>query len=63
MFLSDTWHSKDAYGVAALTGIFPFFVPFAQAFAAVLTAALTGSLYYVAASPRDPTYVVAQVPP
>lgn len=63
VFLSDTWHSKDTYGIAALTGVFPFFVPFAQAFAAVLTAALTGSLYYVAASPRDPTYVVAQVPP
>ncbi|KAH9302419.1 hypothetical protein KI387_014002, partial [Taxus chinensis] len=50
------------YRVAVQTGIFPFFVPFAQAFAAVLTAALTGSLYYVAASPQDPTYVVAQVP-
>lgn len=62
VFLSDTWHSQDTYGIAALTGIFPFFVPFAQVFAAVLTAALTGSLYYVAASPRDPTYVVAQVP-
>ncbi|KAJ1414591.1 hypothetical protein SESBI_18842 [Sesbania bispinosa] len=32
-----------------------------QAFAAVLTAVLTGSLYYVAASPKDPTYVVAPV--
>lgn len=30
----------------------PPFVPFAQAFAAVTTAALTGSLYYVAASPK-----------
>lgn len=27
-------------------------MPFAQAFAAVITAALTGSLYYVAASPK-----------
>nr|XP_025691504.1 alcohol dehydrogenase 1 isoform X1 [Arachis hypogaea]XP_025691505.1 alcohol dehydrogenase 1 isoform X1 [Arachis hypogaea]XP_025691507.1 alcohol dehydrogenase 1 isoform X1 [Arachis hypogaea]XP_025691508.1 alcohol dehydrogenase 1 isoform X1 [Arachis hypogaea] len=43
------------------TGILPPFVPFAQAFAAVLTAVLTGSLYYVAASPKDPTYVVAPV--
>jgi hypothetical protein len=32
------------------TGIFPFFAPFAQAFAAVLTAALTGSMYYVNSS-------------
>lgn len=50
-----------ASGMAALTGILPPFVPFAQAFAAVITAALTGSLYYVAASPKDPTYVVAPV--
>lgn len=34
------------------TGVLPPFVPFAQAFAAVLTAVLTGSLYYVAASPK-----------
>lgn len=34
------------------TGVLPRFVPFAQAFAAVITAALTGSLYYVAASPK-----------
>ncbi|RYR49169.1 hypothetical protein Ahy_A07g035485 [Arachis hypogaea] len=43
------------------TGVLPPFVPFAQAFAAVLTAVLTGSLYYVAASPKDPTYVVAPI--
>ncbi|KAL0296300.1 UNVERIFIED_CONTAM: hypothetical protein Sradi_6682100 [Sesamum radiatum] len=42
-------------------GVLPPFVPFAQAFAAVVTAALTGSLYYMAASPKDPTYVVAPV--
>ncbi|KAI3874072.1 hypothetical protein MKX03_034339 [Papaver bracteatum] len=54
---------KDARGIAALTGVLPPFVPFAQAFAAVITAALTGSLYYVAASPKDPTYVVAPVLP
>jgi len=34
------------------TGVLPPFVPFAQALAAVLTAVLTGSLYYVAASPK-----------
>ncbi|XP_057723459.1 uncharacterized protein LOC130939365 [Arachis stenosperma] len=45
----------------AQTGVLPPFVPFAQAFVAVLTAVLTGSLYYVAASPKDPTYVVAPV--
>ncbi|QHO52854.1 Alcohol dehydrogenase-like [Arachis hypogaea] len=45
----------------AQTGVLPPFVPFAQAFAAVLTAVLTGSLYYVAASPKNPTYVVAPV--
>ncbi|OAY73939.1 hypothetical protein ACMD2_01312 [Ananas comosus] len=32
-----------------------------SAFAAVITAALTGSLYYVATAPKDPTYVVTAV--
>jgi len=62
VFLSDTCQSKDTYGVVSLTGIFPFFAPFAQAFAAVLTAALTGSMYYVNSSRQDPTYVVAPIP-
>ncbi|KAJ0919703.1 hypothetical protein HanRHA438_Chr05g0232651 [Helianthus annuus] len=37
----------NASGMAALTGVLPPYVPFAQAFAAVITAALTltGSLY------------------
>ncbi|KAL0446365.1 UNVERIFIED_CONTAM: hypothetical protein Slati_1764400 [Sesamum latifolium] len=52
---------SDARGMASLAGVLPPFVPFAQAFAAVVTAALTGSLYYMAASPKDPTYVVAPV--
>lgn len=30
----------------------PPFVPFAQTFAAAITAALTGSLYYVATAPK-----------
>jgi hypothetical protein len=34
------------------SGVLPPFVPFAQALAAVLTAILTGSLYYVVASPK-----------
>jgi membrane protease YdiL (CAAX protease family) len=41
------------------TGVIPMFVPFAHLFAAVLTAALTGSMYYVISSPKDPKYVVA----
>ncbi|XP_058104270.1 uncharacterized protein LOC131248182 [Magnolia sinica] len=61
MFLRGTEFMKDAHGIASLSGMLPPFVPFAQAFAAVITAALTGSLYYVAASPKDPTYVVAPV--
>eukprot|EP00262_Sarcandra_glabra_P010191 TRINITY_DN2514_c0_g2_i1.p1 TRINITY_DN2514_c0_g2~~TRINITY_DN2514_c0_g2_i1.p1 ORF type:complete len:371 (-),score=49.39 TRINITY_DN2514_c0_g2_i1:163-1275(-) len=61
MFLRGTEFVKDTRGIASLTGVLPLFVPFAQAFAAVITAALTGSLYYVAASPKDPTYVVAPV--
>ncbi|KAJ9707172.1 hypothetical protein PVL29_002252 [Vitis rotundifolia] len=61
IFLRGTNFVTDARGITALTGVLPPFVPFAQAFAAVITAALTGSLYYVAASPKDPTYVVAPV--
>ncbi|KAM0935427.1 putative Type II CAAX prenyl endopeptidase Rce1 [Dioscorea sansibarensis] len=61
MFLRGADLIKDARGIASLTGMLPLFVPFAQAFAAVITAALTGSLYYVATAPKDPTYVVAPV--
>ncbi|GAA0164980.1 hypothetical protein LIER_20495 [Lithospermum erythrorhizon] len=61
IFLNGTDLVTDARGMASLTGVLPPFVPFAQAFAAVVTAALTGSLYYVAASPKDPTYIVAPV--
>lgn len=61
IFLRGTDFLTDARGMASLTGVLPPFVPFAQAFAAVITAGLTGSLYYVAASPKDPTYVVAPV--
>ncbi|GAV69089.1 Abi domain-containing protein [Cephalotus follicularis] len=61
IFLRGTDLMADARGMASLTGVLPPFVPFAQAFAAVVTAALTGSLYYVAGSPKDPTYIVAPV--
>nr|GFA01780.1 CAAX amino terminal protease [Tanacetum cinerariifolium] len=61
VFLRGTELVTDVSGMAALAGVLPPFVPFAQAFAAVITAALTGSLYYVAASPKDPTYIVAPV--
>ncbi|KAK1305324.1 hypothetical protein QJS10_CPB11g00148 [Acorus calamus] len=61
MFLRGNEFVKGAHGITALTGMLPPFVPFAQAFAAVITAALTGSLYFVATSPKDPTYVVAPV--
>lgn len=61
VFLRGTELVTDVRGMAALAGVLPPFVPFAQAFAAVITAALTGSLYYVAASPKDPTYIVAPV--
>ncbi|KAF7809984.1 CAAX amino terminal protease [Senna tora] len=63
IFLRGSDLIADARGMASLTGVLPPFVPFAQAFAAVLTAVLTGSLYYVAASPKDPTYIVAPVLP
>ncbi|PHU08387.1 hypothetical protein BC332_20247 [Capsicum chinense] len=61
IFLRSTDLVTDTRGMASLTGVLPPYVPFAQAFAAVMTAALTGSLYYMAASPKDPTYVVAPV--
>ncbi|CAL0314356.1 unnamed protein product [Lupinus luteus] len=61
IFLRGSNLITDVQGMASLTGLLPTYVPFAQAFAAVLTAVLTGSLYYVAASPKDPTYVVAPV--
>uniref|UniRef100_A0A0D9VN66 CAAX prenyl protease 2/Lysostaphin resistance protein A-like domain-containing protein n=1 Tax=Leersia perrieri TaxID=77586 RepID=A0A0D9VN66_9ORYZ len=58
IFLRGTELMKDARGIASLSGMVPPFVPFAQTFAAAITAALTGSLYYVATAPKDPTYVV-----
>ncbi|KAL2901428.1 Sporulation-killing factor biosynthesis protein SkfC [Bienertia sinuspersici] len=61
VFLRSSELVADVRGMAAVAGVLPPFVPFAQAFAAVITAALTGSLYYIAASPKDPTYVVAPV--
>ncbi|KAJ4848002.1 hypothetical protein Tsubulata_009330 [Turnera subulata] len=61
MFLRGTSWLGDTRGMACLTGVLPPFVPFAQVFAAAITAALTGSLYYVATSPKDPTYVVAPI--
>ncbi|KAI0500126.1 hypothetical protein KFK09_018335 [Dendrobium nobile] len=61
IFLRSTELLKDARGIASLTGVLPPLFPFAQAFAAAITAALTGSLYYVAAGPKDPAYVVAPV--
>lgn len=61
IFLRGSNLIQDVRGMASLTGVLPPFVPFAQALAAVLTAVLTGSLYYVAASPKDPTYIVAPV--
>ncbi|KAG2326737.1 hypothetical protein Bca4012_035653 [Brassica carinata] len=61
IFLKGTQLMTDSRGMASLTGVLPPFVPFAQAFAAVITATLTGSLYFLAASPKDPTYIVAPV--
>lgn len=61
MFLSDGKISVPSDGIAALTGIFPFFAPFAHGLAAVLTAALTGSILYVTSFPQDPAYVITRV--
>ncbi|KMZ62030.1 hypothetical protein ZOSMA_49G00990 [Zostera marina] len=61
MFIRGTEFVKDARGIVSLTGMLPLFVPFAQGFAAVITATITGSLYYVATAPKDPTYIVSPV--
>ncbi|KAJ8552704.1 hypothetical protein K7X08_020097 [Anisodus acutangulus] len=42
IFLRSTDLAIDVRGMASLTGVLPPYVPFAQAFAAVITAALTG---------------------
>jgi hypothetical protein len=36
----------------------PPLVPFAQTFAAAITAALTGSLYYIATAPKGEIYCI-----
>ncbi|GER49568.1 hypothetical protein STAS_26818 [Striga asiatica] len=61
VFLKSGDLFDDARGMVSLAGLLPPFVPFAQAFAAAITAAFTGSLYYLAASPKDPTFVIAPV--
>ncbi|CAH9101324.1 unnamed protein product [Cuscuta epithymum] len=61
LFMRSTDLVTDTRGLTSLTGVLPPFVPFAQAFAAVLTAALTGYLYYITSSPKDPIYVIAPV--
>ncbi|XP_039853466.1 uncharacterized protein LOC120711868 isoform X2 [Panicum virgatum] len=52
IFLRSTELMKDARGIASLSGIVPPLVPFVQTFAAVITAAHTGSLYYIATAPK-----------
>lgn len=61
VFLSDEKIAGQNDGIAALTGMFPSFAPFAHALAAVLTAALTGSILFITSFPQDPTYVIAPV--
>ncbi|KAH7437834.1 hypothetical protein KP509_05G091300 [Ceratopteris richardii] len=61
MFLSDGKISDPSDGIAALTGMFPLFAPFAHGLAAVMTAALTGSILFVTSFPQDPAYVITRV--
>ncbi|MCO5598946.1 hypothetical protein L7F22_053045 [Adiantum nelumboides] len=61
MFLSDGKFGEPSDGIAALTGVLPFFAPFAHGLAAVLTAALTGSILFVTSFPQDPAYVITRV--
>ncbi|KAK9740966.1 hypothetical protein RND81_03G073500 [Saponaria officinalis] len=58
--LTEGCGRPDAFGIAEqnliygfkLSRVLPPFLPFTQAFKIVITAALTGSLYYIAASPK-----------
>lgn len=59
VFLIDDKMRQPIDGIAALTGVFPSLAPFAHALAAVLTAALTGSVLFITSFPQDPKYVVA----
>lgn len=61
VFLSDDKISGPFGGIAALTGVLPFLAPFANALAAVLTAALTGSILFITSFPQDPAYVITPV--
>lgn len=61
VFLSDEKITNQTEGIAALTGVFPCFAPFAHALAAVLAAALTGSILFITSFPQDPKYVIAPV--
>lgn len=58
--LSSKGVNETTYGIAALTGIIPSFGPCSQAMACVLTAAITGSMFYVISTPKDPKVVVAR---
>eukprot|EP00270_Netrium_digitus_P014515 TRINITY_DN493_c0_g3_i2.p1 TRINITY_DN493_c0_g3~~TRINITY_DN493_c0_g3_i2.p1 ORF type:complete len:421 (+),score=61.44 TRINITY_DN493_c0_g3_i2:308-1570(+) len=49
-----------AIGVSALTSMIHTFSPCAQACAAVLTAAITGSMFYIISTPKDPQIIVAR---
>ncbi|GJN09415.1 hypothetical protein PR202_ga27420 [Eleusine coracana subsp. coracana] len=55
IFLRGTELMKDARGIASLSGMVPPFVPFAQTFAAAITAALTDPTYVVTPAMRSPT--------
>lgn len=59
IFLSDGKSKEPIDGIAALTGVFPSLAPFSQALAAILTAALSGSILFITSFPQDPKYVVA----
>lgn len=45
------------FDIIMQSGMVPPFVPFAQTFAAAITAALTGSLYYIATAPKGEIYI------
>ncbi|MCO5604527.1 hypothetical protein L7F22_058694 [Adiantum nelumboides] len=59
VFVSEDKLREPIDGIAALTGVFPSLAPFAHALAAILTAALTGSVLFITSFPQDPKYVVA----
>ncbi|CAI8583482.1 unnamed protein product [Vicia faba] len=61
IFLRGSNLIQDVRGMASLTRVLPPFFPFSQVLTVVLTAIITGSIYYVVTSSKDPNYIVVPI--